>query len=311
MIRKIIDKISNPFNRILKEAKQKGATKFLIPWNRGLGDLALGLCCIVHKIRKEIPDAKVTFLTRENLKDGFSLLDQIDVIVAKDWKRGNFFDIDNTLQSLGLKKEDFDVIIEKPDPNKWLKRSFGKYIPKLKWSDDWDLLSENFGLDKDYIGIHIDTETGIHYGYEKNWPKCHWKVLLGMLTKRLNRKVLLFGCSPEENFEIDGVIDLRGKTSLLELLSIIKNKCSALVVPDSGILSLIYYININFPLKIISLWADPKLGVLRQAVSSPNSELMHIPLIGKKKDLYRIPPLAVIEAIFSLDKKRICTKNRF
>ena len=29
-------------------------------WNRGLGDIALGLYAIVHRIRESIPDAKIT-----------------------------------------------------------------------------------------------------------------------------------------------------------------------------------------------------------------------------------------------------------
>ena len=87
---------------------------------------------------------------------------------------------------------------------------------------------------------------------------------------------------------MEGLIDLRGETTLHEMLSIIKNRCSYLIAPDSGVLSLTYYIDVTFPLKVISLWADPKQGILKQNVASPNPELVHAPLIGKKGDISSI-----------------------
>jgi hypothetical protein len=45
---------------------------------------------------------------------------------------------------------------------------------------------------------------------------------------------------------------------------------------------------VHFPLTVISLWADPDQGILKQAVSSPNKGLKHIPLISEDKDIARI-----------------------
>ena len=65
MLKKLIRKFGpNPLDRILEKAKQKNHKTFLIYWNRGLGDIALGLYAIVHRIRETIPDAEITFLTR-------------------------------------------------------------------------------------------------------------------------------------------------------------------------------------------------------------------------------------------------------
>ncbi len=108
-------------------------------------------------------------------------------------------------------------------------------------------------------------------------------------------QVLLFGFNPTLAFP--GTCDLRGQTTLLEMLSLIKNRCRFLLVPDSGVLSLTYYIDAIFPIHVISLWADPKQGVLKQKVVSPNTELVSRPLIAKNKDLRTLSVDTVMEAL--------------
>ncbi|MFI5334554.1 MAG: hypothetical protein ACHQT8_05250, partial [Chlamydiales bacterium] len=77
------------------------------------------------------------------------------------------------------------------------------------------------------------------------------------------------------------------------MLSVIKNRCSTLIVPDSGVLSLTYFLNASFPLKMISLWSDPRQGVLKQNVPSPNPTLVHTPLLAKMEDLRTLSPQEV------------------
>ena len=60
-----------------------------------------------------------------------------------------------------------------------------------------------------------------------------------------------------------------------------------------------YYVDCNFPLRIISLWADAKQGILRQKVASPNQDLKHIPLIASKKCLANITVAHIEEVLFS------------
>jgi UDP-N-acetylglucosamine pyrophosphorylase len=98
------------------------------------------------------------------------------------------------------------------------------------------------------------------------------------------------------------LIDLRGKTTLFELLSIIQHRCSALVLPDSGILSMAYYLDVSFPIRVVSLWADPRHGILKQNVSSPNPQLVHIPLVGEHRDLSTVSADQVVEACFPREK---------
>ncbi|MBI2742787.1 MAG: hypothetical protein HYX48_02595 [Chlamydiales bacterium] len=277
----------NPFERTLRHAASRNQTRFLIVWNRGLGDIALGLYALTFRIRKQIPDAQITFLTRPDLAEGFSLLKDVELLVIPDWKRGEPCNVEEMLLKVGKSPAAYDLILEKPDPTYWLKWQLGTLTPKLEWREEWDALCNSFSLEKEriYIGIQPQTETGSQYGYEKNWPLSYWKELIELLSLRRDVKIILFGREANMDFSNFDLIDLRGKTSLLEMLSIIKNRCRQLIVPDSGVLSLSYFIDAEFPLHIISLWADPRQGVLKQNVASPNTQLTHTPLIAREGDL--------------------------
>lgn len=293
----------NPFDTLLKKEKEKGSKRFLICWNRGLGDIPLGLWGLLFRIRTYIPDAEVTFATRSDLADGFLLLDTVSTLVDPEWKRGVPFDLDRTLTKAGLNRSDFDVILEKPDPTRHLMRQIGTVIPQLNWNEKWDGLWRGFPLDekKRYVGVHVQTET--QYAYEKNWPIHYWQKCFQQAAAIQEVEFLLFGFSATPEFDQPGVVDLRGKTSLFEMLSIIKNRCRYLIVPDSGVLSIVYYLNVSFPIDVVSLWADPKQGVLRQNVPSPNPLFHHHPLIAQDKDLRTVSVETALETLFSLEKK--------
>ncbi len=277
----------NPLDRLLKGAQKRNQKQILLFWNRGLGDIALGLFAIVHRIREFIPDAKITFLTRPNLRDGFLLLGGVEILVAPELKRSDKIQMQELLRSIGSDPAQFDLIIDNPDPSYWVKWQLGKLTPRLHWQQEWDKLCDKFNLDpkETYVGAHVQTET--NYAHWRNWPVESWTALFEKITSS-GKKVLLFGFENEPQFEIPGVIDLRGKTPLFELLSIIKNRCSALVVPDSGVSSMVYFLNETFPIKHISLWAEPNMGILKQNVASPNPNLKHIPLLGKDKNIANI-----------------------
>ena len=54
----------NELDRLLKKASSERKQKFLIVWNRGLGDIALGLYALVYRIKSVMPAAHIAFLTR-------------------------------------------------------------------------------------------------------------------------------------------------------------------------------------------------------------------------------------------------------
>jgi ADP-heptose:LPS heptosyltransferase len=270
MIKDLLRKYGiNPFDTLLKKAKRAGDRRFLICWNRGLGDIPLGLYALTYRIRQFIPGATITFATRSDLADGFKMLDGVATLADPQWKRGVPFDLEKTVAKKGLSFSDFDLVLEHPDPTRWLMWQLGKLTPRLSWNPEWDRFYNRFALDptKPYVAVHVQTET--NYAYEKNWPIDHWKEFFQRVAREQGIGILLFGFASNPVFDGEGIIDLRGKTSLFEMLSIIKNCCRFLLVPDSGVLSITYYVDALFPLHVVSLWADPRQGVLKQGSLLP------------------------------------------
>lgn len=121
-------------------------------------------------------------------------------------------------------------------------------------------------------------------------------MLFGKFYNKCNVRVILFGLKSTHLFDHPSIFDLRGKTSLLEMLSIIKNYCNILIAPDGGVLSISYYLDVYFPITVISLWGDSNQGILKQAVPSPNKGLKHFPITWKVKDVTKIS----IDEVFSI-----------
>lgn len=242
----------------------------LIPWNRGLGDIALGLYAIVKRVKDFIPDAHVTFLIRPDLEDGFKMLKGIETIIAPHWVRGKPMSLPKDLPP-------FDLIIDNADPSHWVAWQRGKLIPKMEWNSEWDGLAQRFNLPNHCVAAHVNCETG--YYFERNWPVGHWEELFAALPG----PIVLLGLKKDPVFHHPQIYDLRGETSLFEILAILKNHCRVLIAPDSGILGVTYFLNAPFKLRIVSLWADPNHGILKQNVPSPNPLLEHIPLISPNR----------------------------
>lgn len=291
---------------MLKKCAKRGGKKILLGWNRGLGDIALGLFPMIEKIRELVPNAEISFLTRSNLKDGFSLLRGIDVLVDPNLRRGEKKSLFESLKKLNIDPKSFDLIIPQPSPTDWMALARGKVTPKLEW-EDADLWKK-FDLSEDitYIGVQAVVETS--YGQWRNWPLEHWEMLFSRLEQMPNVTVLLLGGDEKTPFKHKNLIDLRGKTSLFELLSILRNKCSKVILPDSGILSMVYYLNAQFPIHVVSLWGDPNHGILKQAVPSPNKQLCHTPLIGALKDLSTVSVDQMMNTLFPVKPLKRCTK---
>ncbi|MGH2638851.1 MAG: hypothetical protein ACRDF4_06160, partial [Rhabdochlamydiaceae bacterium] len=169
----------NPLDRILKKAVKQGYKTILIPWNRGMGDIALGLYAIVHRIRTFIPDAKITFITRSDLQEPFQLLNGVDVVIDPSMKRGSKI----TLSSLPPS----DLIIDNADPSQWVRWQRGILVPKMEWNPDWDDLYLRFHLPEGCVGAHVNCET--NYYLERNWPVDKWQELFSSLKQ----PIILFG----------------------------------------------------------------------------------------------------------------------
>lgn len=281
MLKRLFRKLRpNPLDSLLAKAALRNQKTFLLGWNRGLGDIPLGLYAVVHRIKWFIPDAKITFMIRDSLKEGFALFRGVKTICAP-WKRGEPYNVKKTLKDLNIEQK-FDVIIEKPDPTYWVKWQLGMLMPKLLWKDEYDELCKKFDLNEErYIAIQTHSDTD--HSPWRDWGEEKWEEFLKKVGRRKNIKVLLLGVAKKREFTNKCVLDLRGKTSLLEVLSIIKNRVAYLVLPDGGILSLMYFLDCSFPIKVVSLWCE-RQGILKQNVDSPNKGLLHLPIFRKKID---------------------------
>lgn len=290
--------LPNRLDWLCRRTAKRGGKEILLAWNRGLGDIALGLYAIVHRMRTLIPGAKISFLVRENLIDGFSLLEGVRAFAAIGWKRGESYDVEESLRAIGRDPREFDLIIPWPSPTDWVRWQRGTLVPRLSWKSEHDDLWKRFGLSEEYIYIGAQASAETNYGLWRNWPELRWREFFEGLRRHPQARVLLFGFGKEPAYESEQVIDLRGKTTLFELLSIIKNRCSHLIAPDSGILSMAYYLDQPFSLQLVSLWADPLHGILKQNVASPNPLLVHRPLIGAHRDCSTIQAEKVLATLF-------------
>lgn len=275
----------NPFVRQLKRHKE--ARSVLILWNRGLGDIPLGLYALVEMIRSSLNNPRITFATRSDLAQGFSLLQGVDLIEMPHWKRGEKVCIDLDMASK------FDWVIEGADPTHWCRWQLGKLTPHLTWDATFRPEPWAEALPEGAIAFHVHSETS--YGYEKNWPTCHVEEALSLLKQRSSRPIFLLGAKAKPLFAVPEEHDLRGRTSLCTLLWILTHRCSHLLAPDSGVLSLLYYLDLQFPIRVVSLWSDPKQGILKQAVPSPNLLFDHTPLRAPKGKMAALTPHQVVE----------------
>jgi ADP-heptose:LPS heptosyltransferase len=92
-------------------------------------------------------------------------------------------------------------------------------------------------------------------------------------------------------------VDARGRTSLLEVMAIIRHRCPILVAPDSGPLTMTYYLDTDAPIGVVSLWADPRQGILKQGVQSPNPKLRHRAILAPDERIENITTDSVMAAL--------------
>lgn len=278
------------FIRLLVD-RCRGVKRFYIVWNRGLGDLPLGLYGLNHRIKEVIKDAQIIYITRQDLYEGFSMLPGCRAIVDPAMKRAQSHQLEKLPDDLKFRT------INNPQPTRWLRHQIGRLMPRL------ELQGIHPDPIKTFIALHTDTETGAYYGYEKNWPVAHFQELIQRLNRH-NIQPLIIGLKKTEDFSHLQVQDLRGELSIKEVLKVILERCAAVVAPDSGILSLLYYIDVDVPLKLISFWSDPRQGILKQRVPSPNQQLLHVPLV--KNDLKQLS----VDAIF-FELNEIISKENY
>jgi ADP-heptose:LPS heptosyltransferase len=292
MIRRASDRlIGTDFERGVARAATDPRHDVLFFWNRGLGDVTLALTPLFARIRQQAPKARITVVTRAELEEPFRLTDADDVRVVAHLPREARITLDGLRSACGLDPARFATIFLDPDPTRWLHGVRGRIPPSLRWNPAWDALADDVVAEapgRTLVGAHVSSETAGYYSYVKDWPIAHWRELIGRFADDDGVRWVLFGHRPEPAFDLPQVTDLRGRTGFLEMMAIVKCRCRVLVGPDSGILNTVYYLDAPFPIDLVSLWSDPRHGILQQGCASPNRELRHVPIVGRDEDVRNI-----------------------
>ncbi len=297
------------FDRALARASREGVRDFVFAWNRGLGDVALGLVPLFAQIREQCPGARITVYTREDLGQVFALADVDRVHIVPRLERGR--PVDFAVPGI-VAPEAGAVVFAEPDPTRWLEGRRQRFAPVLRWEPHWNGLADRFLPRPDgrvVIGAHVHSETAQHYGYAKDWPTASWRALFARYAADDHVQWVLFGTAATVPFVASNVVDLRGRTDFVDMLAVIVARCRVLLAPDSGILTAAYYLDQPSPLEIISLWSDPRQGVLKQGCPSPNPSLRHTALIGDDEDVRNIP-VDRVQAALDAALSRVRTEHR-
>jgi ADP-heptose:LPS heptosyltransferase len=300
LARRFVDRtFGNAFDRALERSRADSRKRFLFFWNRGLGDIALGLVPLFLRIRVELPGAKIEVVTREELRAAFELTGIDALYVVEDLQREARVSLAEAAPALGIGLDRYAAIFDYPDPNRWLEGRRRDFPPTLPWRRTWDALADRFpevGANKVVIGAHVHSETAGFYGYVKDWPSESWAQLIKRFDDSRVQWVL-FGQRAEIPLAGANVVDLRGRTSFPELMALVKNRCRILIAPDSGILTMAYYLDAPFAIDVISLWADPRQGILLQDCASPNPRLRHVALRSPGEKIDRLAVDEVAKAL--------------
>ena len=277
-----------PFDRAVSAAVRSGRHHFVFGWNRGLGDVALGLVPLFARIRLADPDSRIVVFTRADLADAFRLTDADAVHVVAGAARGAAIDVPAAAAAAGVALPPAATVFADPDPTRWLDGRRQAFPPALRWDPAWNARADRLvpaatgAVD---IAAHVSSETAQHYGYVKDWPAARWRDLIARFPAERGVRWLLLGNEATPAFAQPNVVDLRGRTGFLDVLALVRARCRVLVAPDSGVLTTAYYLAQDFPLEVVSLWSDPRQGILKQGCASPNPRLAHVALVGRGDDV--------------------------
>ena len=288
------------FERALAAAERAGHREFVFAWNRGLGDVALGLVPLFEAIRQRIAHSHITVFTRADLEAAFLLAGTDRICVVPGLERDAPLDPATAAMGLGIALPATATVFAHPDPTRWLEGRRQEFPPVLHWNPAWDARADALVPafpGETVIGAHVNSETAKYYGYVKDWPEPRWQQLVARFPRAASVRWLLFGNAAPSPFAQANVVDLRGRTGFLDLMAVLRTRCRILVAPDSGVLTAAYYLDGDAPLDIVSLWSDPRQGVLKQGCASPNPRLRHVPLIGPGEDVRNLGVDAVADAL--------------
>jgi hypothetical protein len=287
----------DPYERTLAAAAADSPQRLLFFWNRGLGDIALGLVPMFQRARERLPHARIEVVTRTDLEEAFQLTDVDAVHVAPRLVRDDALTLAYACAKLPDDPRDGALVFDNPDPNRWLATAPRRFVPRLRWDPAFDALAPGVAGEGVCIAVHVASETASHYGYTKDWPAERFRQLFAAAADAHAARFVLLGHEAREPFATSNVVDLRGRTRFIEALALVRTRCAALLAPDSGILNGVYWLDAQFAIRVVSLWADPRLGLMRAKAASPNRCLVHVPLVGAARNVSNVTVDRVMAAL--------------
>ena len=300
-LQKLGDRLGRePYERALARGARAKASRIVYYWNRGLGDIALGLTPMFARAAERLPGAVIEVVTRAELAEPFRLTDARAIHVVPGLERGEPIGAASACARLGADPRVGALSIDAPDPTRWLAVARRPAPPRFRWSSAYDALAARHVAADDgrpWIAVHASTETAQHYRYVKDWPDEAWRALFADVARRHDVRFVLLGHARSGALDAPNAIDLRGRTGFLEMLALVRTRCTALVAPDGGVLNAAYFLDASFPLTVVSLWSDPGQGLLKRRSPSPNPLLVHVPLVGAGNDVRSIAPSDVAAAL--------------
>ena len=138
------------------------------------------------------------------------------------------------------------------------------------------------------VGAHVNSETAQYYGYVKDWPAERLAGAVRAVSRRRAMCVALFGNAASAAVRPAQRRRPARQDDVPRALSVVRNRCRVLVAPDSGVLTAAYYLDETFPLDVISLWSDPRQGILKQGCPSPNPHAAPRRARGRGEDVRNI-----------------------
>lgn len=300
-LRRWADRIAgDPFERALDAAAREHRDRVVFYWNRGLGDIALGLVPMFARVRERLPGAAIEVVTRTELVEPFRLTDAAAIHAVPGLVREGDIGADAACARLPVDPRAGALAIGRPDPTRWLAGARAPAPPRLRWNASLESLAAPFVDPTDtrpWIAVHAHTETARHYRTVKDWPADRWRALFAQAAVRSEARFVLLGHGREPALDGPNVVDLRGRTRFLELLALVRTRCRGLVAPDGGILNAVYFLDADFPITVVSLWADPRQGLLKNGAISPNPRLEHVAITAPGGDLGAIGAGEVLAAL--------------
>ena len=300
-VRSLGDRLGGePYERALAKAAREKRDRVVFYWNRGLGDIALGLVPMFARVAAKLPAATLEVVTRAELAEPFRLTAARAIHVVPGLERGEPIGAGTACARLAADPRVGALAIDDPDPTRWLAVARHPAPPRFRWSAEFDALAAPFARrddDRPWIAVHASTETARHYRYVKDWPDDAWRALFDAMAARRDVRFVLLGHSRAPALDAPNVVDLRGRTGFLEMLALVRTRCAALVAPDGGVLNAVYFLDASFPITVVSLWSDPRQGLLKSRAASPNPHLVHVPLVGDGDDVRTIAPADVLAAL--------------